>query len=134
MSARSALRVVAGVFPGDAPGEVLAFRRAPDQRSPGLWEFPGGKVEADETDVQALERELGEELGVLVEVGALMWQGLVPVRSAVLDMRFYACRLTSGTFGLTVHDAVISVGPDRFGALAWAPGDVPFLDVLRAPR
>ena len=58
--------VAVGILIDDA-GRVLVTRRAPDAHQGGLWEFPGGKVEADETLLEALTRELREELGVSVE-------------------------------------------------------------------
>ena len=58
--------VAVGILIDDA-GRVLVTRRAPDAHQGCLWEFPGGKVEADETLLEALARELWEELGVLIE-------------------------------------------------------------------
>ena len=58
--------VAVGILIDDA-GRVLVTRRAPDAHQGGLWEFPGGKVEENETILAALARELQEELGVLVE-------------------------------------------------------------------
>ena len=54
--------VAVGILIDDA-GRVLVTRRAPGAHQGGLWEFPGGKVEAEETLLEALARELREELG-----------------------------------------------------------------------
>lgn len=66
-------RVVAAVVrQGDA---LLVCQRPSHKRHAGLWEFPGGKCEADESDVQALARELLEELGLTVrEIGDLLFE------------------------------------------------------------
>ena len=60
-------RIVVGIV-SDADGKVLIARRPDSAMLGGLWEFPGGKVEAGESDEQALKRELREELGI--EIGA----------------------------------------------------------------
>jgi len=62
----ASIHVVAGVL-RDAAGRVLIAQRPPGKHLAGLWEFPGGKCEAGEAPVDALARELREELGVVVE-------------------------------------------------------------------
>ena len=59
------VHVAAAVIRDDS-GKILIARRADSQHQGGLWEFPGGKVEADETVESALARELKEELGIVV--------------------------------------------------------------------
>ena len=56
----------------NAHGDVLIAKRPPGKYKSGLWEFPGGKVEADETVFQALQRELREEVGIQV-ITAQSW-------------------------------------------------------------
>ena len=59
------MRVVAAAI--SRGGSLLVCQRAPDKRHGGLWEFPGGKVERNESDESATRRELAEELGVGVQ-------------------------------------------------------------------
>ena len=61
--AKALLRVAVGVV-CDAEQRILIARRAEHRHQGGLWEFPGGKIEGGETLVQALSRELHEELGI----------------------------------------------------------------------
>lgn len=64
------MRVVAGALL-DSAGLVLIAQRPPGKALAGRWEFPGGKLAADETPAEALQRELREELGI--EVSAFEW-------------------------------------------------------------
>ncbi|MGZ0211999.1 MAG: (deoxy)nucleoside triphosphate pyrophosphohydrolase, partial [Actinomycetales bacterium] len=53
-------------------GLILCAQRGPHGALPGMWEFPGGKIEADETPRDALAREIAEELECEVAVGELI--------------------------------------------------------------
>ena len=64
-SETSVMHVMAGILRDDR-GRVLLAQRPPGKHLAGMWEFPGGKVEVDEAPLEALSRELREELGVLV--------------------------------------------------------------------
>src|SRR5690606_37599200 len=67
-AAPESIRVLAGVI--ERRGELLLCQRPLHKRHGGLWEFPGGKVEPGEEDLDALRRELAEELGVeVLDVG-----------------------------------------------------------------
>lgn len=112
---------------------VLAFRRAAHKRHGGLWEFPGGKVEPGEDDRAALARELLEELQVEVDVGELLWAGVVPGGAGLeIDIRFYRCRVAAGepVLGPDDHDAVRSLSRAELPDLEWAPGDRQFVAML----
>ena len=124
------------------PRLCLVARRAEHVRSPGCWEFPGGKVEPGEDARAALVREIHEELDIEIEAGDFLGRGLAalpgrfpeemrrtPERTIALDV--YACRWLSGTLKLTDHDAVRWIQASQVDQLLWAPADVPILDTLR---
>lgn len=71
------IRVVAAVI--ENKGAYLVCKRPGNKRHGGLWEFPGGKVCAGETDLEAMRRELAEELNVhVIEVGAALYKAPDP--------------------------------------------------------
>lgn len=72
----------------DPEGRVLIARRATTSHQGGLWEFPGGKVEAHETVIDALDRELTEELGVSVQSSSPLMQvdHEYPDKAVLLDV------------------------------------------------
>lgn len=74
-------------------GKLLIARRHAGAHLGGLWEFPGGKREPGETSEQCLVRELQEELGVEVVVGALFESVLHSYPEKTVQLQFFICRL-----------------------------------------
>jgi 8-oxo-dGTP diphosphatase len=87
------IRVVAAVVERD--GKYLITQRRASAVLPLMWEFPGGRVEAGETDAQALKREVLHRLGVEVECGKLISFVSHPYEHYVVDLFLYECRLLS---------------------------------------
>jgi 8-oxo-dGTP diphosphatase len=114
---------------GDDERILIAQRRA-DQALPLQWEFPGGKVEPGEAPVEALVRELREELGVTVAVDRI-WEVLFHAYPAFdLVMLVYVCRIITGSPGPSGAPRALEVAD-----LAWvAPGDLGEWDILPADR
>ncbi len=88
------VRVVAAVVRRGA--SILVSRRHAHAERGGQWEFPGGKVEPGESEPEALRREIAEELGCAVEVGALVVRHTHRYPDLEVELAFYACRLPPG--------------------------------------
>lgn len=124
------IRVVAAVVVDG--GRVLSARRRPGRARAGRWELPGGKVEPGETDAQALAREIEEELGLRIEVGAEVAVAEHAYPDLTVLLVALACRITGGTLVLRDHDDVRWLGPDELHEVEWAEGDVALLPAVRA--
>jgi 8-oxo-dGTP diphosphatase len=116
----------------DSDGRVLLAQRPPGKPMEGLWEFPGGKVEADERPEETLIRELKEELNVIVSEPCL-----APLTFAShiypdfhLLMPLYVCRRWEGT--VTPHEGqrLAWVRPNRLKEYPMPPADVPLISHL----
>jgi 8-oxo-dGTP diphosphatase len=88
-------RVVAALIRKD--GKVLLTQRWPGRHLGLTWEFPGGKVEEGEDDLEALERELREELGVTAKIGSCCFETRHGYGSREVHLLIFRCKLTQGT-------------------------------------
>ena len=110
---------------------LLVARRAPHLKHGGLWELPGGKVEAAETDEIALMREILEELNLSVEVHDHVADSLVEVNGRWIQMRVYQCSVHEfSVLRLNDHSAIKWITAGELSDLEWAPADVPLLNEL----
>ena len=119
------ITVVGAVFASD--DHVLAFRRKPGKSAGGKWEFPGGKVEPNESPQDALQRELKEELNVTVKVGDLIDRTSTPVGTNIIDLACYYVTSEVTPSQSSDHDLIRWQHLDKIHELDWAEPDLPTL-------
>lgn len=110
----------------------LVARRGPHVSSPGLWEFPGGKVEKGEDPRAALTRELREEMAIATRVDRFLGRGEVISEDRYLVLDVYVAYWVAGEIRLRDHDAARWLRASELTSLEWAAADVPVLDELRS--
>jgi 8-oxo-dGTP diphosphatase len=121
----------------ERPSRLLAARRTEPAHLAGGWEIPGGKVEPGERPVDAVHREVLEELGVRVRLGAEVeapdaagWD--LPPRHV---MRVWLATVTDGEpRPLEDHDELRVVPLDGWDVVGWLPADVPVVRAVAARR
>ena len=125
------VEVVAGLI-RDEQGRYLITRRRVGTHLEGLWEFPGGKREPDETLQASLRRELEEELGATFAVGdrveTVRWD--YPGKTVVLS--FFHCRWEAGPIEPQEGQEMCWVAPSDFCRYAFPPADAALLARLEA--
>jgi 8-oxo-dGTP diphosphatase len=126
------LVLVAAVALVDVDGRVLIARRPDGKTMAGLWEFPGGKVEAGERPETALIRELGEELGIDVTEACLAPLTFASHRYETfhLLMPLYVCRRWSGMVRPLEGQELKWVRPNRLRDHPMPPADLPLIPHL----
>lgn len=124
---------VAAVVLVDKDGRVLLAERPAGKKLAGLWEFPGGKIEAGETPEQALVRELKEELDIDTSQTCLAPLTFASHRydDFHLFMPVFVCRVWKGVVAAQEGQRIAWVFPKDFDKYPMPPADIPLIPVLR---
>jgi len=110
--------------------KILITQRFDNVHLPGLWEFPGGKVEPDESLTAALEREIREELGVTILVGDEFFSVVHDYTPKSVRLHFFNCSIIDGEpHPLEVAD-MRWVRPEELGQFEFPPADADLIAIL----
>lgn len=125
----SEITTIVGAAILDSTNRLLGAERALPIDVAGLWEFPGGKVEPNESEHDALIRECQEELDVTIEVGDRLGEDiLLPAGWGVLKVWF--ARITHGEPRPLDHASLRWLAADELDAVPWLPADLPLISEL----
>ena len=107
----------------------LVTRRQPGVHLAGMWEFPGGKIDPDETHEAALRRELLEELGVEAIVGERVYRTQHAYPDRIIKLYFYRCRLNGAPRPLMGQE-MRWVPRAELRSLGFPPADTELIELL----
>ena len=122
------IKVVGAVI--EKKGKILCAQRGQDKSLAGLWEFPGGKIEQNETPQQALEREIKEELICEVSIKNKIITASYEYDFGIVELTTFFCELIEGEPKLTEHESIKWLPISELSTLEWAPADIPTIDAL----
>jgi 8-oxo-dGTP diphosphatase len=97
---------------------------------PGLWEFPGGKIEPNETPEESLVREIQEELNCTINVGELVADATHDYPTITVRLITYLAKITDGVPSASEHEQLVWLPVNQLNTLVWAPADLPTLEAL----
>lgn len=110
-------------------GKVFATQRGYGEWK-DWWEFPGGKIEPEETPKDALKREIREELAAEIEVGDLLTTVEYDYPKFHLTMHCYLCSIIDGQLSLLEHEDARWLGKEELNLVKWLPADIEVVNLL----
>ncbi|SFI30168.1 8-oxo-dGTP diphosphatase [Tindallia magadiensis] len=123
------IHVTAAILRNES-NQILIARRPPGKNLAGYWEFPGGKIEKNESPEESLERELKEEMNIRVEVGKKLGETTHAYDTFSVHLMFYETEILSGDIQLKEHDRMAWVAAETLMDYPMAPADLPMIEIL----
>lgn len=124
------INVVGAVVTND--GKILSTQRSESMSLPGMWEFPGGKIEPGESPRAALVREMQEELLCTVEIGDQVASTRYEYDFGFVTLTTFYSTLVDGEPQLTEHSEIRWIDAANLDSVEWAPADVPAVETIMA--
>ncbi len=127
------IKVVAAIIKAvnkDGKPIIFATQRGYGEFKDG-WEFPGGKIEQDETPEQALKREIMEELDTEISIGELIDMVEYDYPAFHLSMDCFWCEVVSGDLVLKEHEAARWLTKEELDSVEWLPADISLINKIR---
>lgn len=122
------ISVVGAVISRD--GKILAAQRKEESSLGGFWEFPGGKIEANETPKEALAREIKEELEADIEIFEEICTVDHEYDFGIVRLTTFRCTLLSDSISLHDHQDTRWLSLHELRDVNWAPADIPTIEIL----
>jgi len=127
------IKVVCAIIENEN-NEILCALRSPRMSLPNTWEFPGGKIEGNETLKEAIEREINEELACKVEFIYSFNDNIHEYDMFIVNLTTVKCRLVTGTPTASEHSKLIWLPRENLLSLKWAPADIKAVEHLLAEK
>ncbi len=108
-------------------GKVLVTQRSTKMPLPLKWEFPGGKIEVGETEMDCISREIKEELNITIEVISRLTPSIYNYPTKAITLIPFICSFKDGTVRLREHANYEWRLPEDLLILDWAEADIPIL-------
>lgn len=128
IQANEMLNVTAGIIKRNE--KILIARRKAGKHLGGFWEFPGGKLEENETPEECLKREIREELGIEIRVQSHFMDSIFQYPEKSICLLVYWAEYLRGDIVLTDHDKAEWVIVNELGQYEFAPADKPIVAAL----
>ena len=123
------INVVAAVI-RDEEGRILITQRNLKKAQGGLWEFPGGKIESEETKEHAIVREIKEELDVDIEYKDYLAEKVFEYPEKTINLIALECKKINGEIRLLEHEAYAWVDEKELNDYEFAPADLFIIEKL----
>jgi 8-oxo-dGTP diphosphatase len=123
------VKVTAAILVKD--NKIIIAKRGPNDRLANKWEFPGGKVEINETPEQCLKREMKEEFDIDVSVGEYLGSSIFHYDHISIELMAYRTYWENGEIHLNDHNEFKWISLEQLAEFDFAPADLIFVEKLK---